>query len=434
VSPVADGYKPLKAFTGDLAPEVVEIEWLVRNFLARGAGTVMTAQPGVGKTVYAAALCACLWKGITFAGLETTGKRIKVLYVDVEKGWRWTAPYFRAAFRGLGVEGLPAEFHYWSPKTQECLYEDESGFVTLASIGPLIAEYCKAHGIDFVVIDSFGQSFAGDQNSNQDVSLEFRLGLNPITLTGASVLLIAHATKASMNGGPVTPSGAQQIRAWPVVSVSLEQEGDKQDGRVRWSVDKTNGAPFKAFITRLDFQTDFEGRLEKVTLEYEGEAGEKSQEVKSGGELSARRTILATLKSGEKKRGDFPKSGTFDRTLKDLLESGEIVRVSDRGPYSLPESEMEPEAELPPEDQALEFAPTLAPPKNPPLENAVQHTNPLHHTTRPLGDGAMVQDPDENLHQSLHQVAPTHTKDEEVRAVQPPVLAPTHTKLGKVRV
>ena len=369
--------RPLKAFTGNTAPDVQDIDWLLPRFLARGAGTILAGQPGVSKTVHAAILCAYLWQGYRFAGLEVRVQHARILYVDVEKGWNWTAPYFNAAFRGAGIEGLPPEFHYWSPKTEACRYDDESGFAALETMGEQIADYVRAHGIDLVVIDSLGQFITGDQNNAQDVSLGFRMGLNPITTAGAAVLVIDHTTKGSMQGGTFapTPAGSQQKRAWAVVSVILEREGEQGEGRVRWTVDKTNAEPFTPFVTKLDFQSDSNGRLETITLEHEGDAGDRGQSEKVGGELAARRTILEALATGEQKRGQFARGGTFDRSLKDLLEAGEITK-STRGVYSLPDSESSDG----PRDAHSEFAPP-------------------HHS---LGVGVVVQTPRVHLEDRHH--------------------------------
>jgi AAA domain len=417
MSPKAEGRKDtpkLKAFTGTNAPEVQHIDWLLPGLIARGAGTTINGQPGVSKTVHSAMICVALTLGRDFAGFAGNGKRSNVLIVDFEKGWNWTAAYFKSAYRGAGIEGLPENFHYFSPKTQACLQEGDNQFATLETMGLMIADYVKEHSIDLVIIDSLGQSFSGDQNSAQDVSLGFRMGLNPITTAGAAVLLIAHSTKRSMEGGTFapTPAGSQQIRAWPVVSVSLEQEGEKTDSRIRWSVDKTNSVPFKPFITRLDFKSDFEGRLETITLEHEGLAGERGGE-KVGGELTARKTILEALESGQKRRLELPGGGTIQRTLKQLVDSGEVIQPS-RGVYALPESDeksgIEDQAETP-TDEPLSFV----------------------HPTTPLGDGWMDK-ASEPFNQNSDHGLTTLTKSEEPRATQLPVIEPTLTTPKRGRV
>ncbi len=326
----------LKVFNGSNAPDVRPIPWIVLGFLARGAGTILFGQPGVSKTAHAAILCACLWAGLAFGSFTAGKSRLRILYVDLDGGWDWTAPLFRAAFRGVGLEGLPEDFYYYSPLTPECFDIDsetgevkEPGLISLEEHGLLITETVKAHRIDLVIVDSLGQFMSGDSNSSQDVSLALRLGLNPARAAGAAVLIIDHATKASRQAGQgiPTPAGSQQKRAWARCTVALEEEEYCGERATRWSVDKSNAQHFAPFLTKLHFQNSSDGQLETLTLELLGDAGERNKPTEIGGELGARRKILGRLEEGEARRKDFPKTGTFDRAIKDLLESGEIQKI-----------------------------------------------------------------------------------------------------------
>jgi AAA domain len=279
---------------------------------------------------------------------------VTIHYVDFDGGWDWNAPLFYAAFRALGIEGLPDDFAYFSPLTEACRDPENTGLITLENMGGEIAQAVLEHRAEIVVLDSLGQAMAGDPNSGQDVALALRLGLNPAREVGASVLVLDHATKAARiaGAGVPTPAGSQQKRAWARVTVALEAEGENGHG-VRWSIDKTNASPWKPFLTRLEF-VSVGDRLDTMTLEFEGEAGERSQPEKAGGEIVARKTILEALATGPKKRGELPNNGTVQRTLKQLLEAGEIVQLA-RGVYSLPEIALEPEPDDGPRDEALDF-------------------------------------------------------------------------------
>ncbi len=326
----------LNVFNGSNAPEIRQILWLILGFLARGAGTILFGQPGVSKTAHAAILCACLWAGLAFGSFPLSKPRLRILYVDLDGGWDWVAPLFRAAFRGIGLEGLPHEFFYYSPLTPECFEIDfdtgerkEPGLISLEEHGLLIAETVKTHQIDLVIVDSLGQFMSGDSNSSQDVSLALRLGLNPARAAGAAVLVIDHATKASRQAGQgiPTPAGSQQKRAWARCTVALEEEEYCGERATRWTVDKSNAQHFAPFLTKLHFQNSSDGQLETLKLEFFGDAGERNKPTEIGGELGARRKILECLAEGEARRKDFPKTGTFDRAIKDLIESGEIQKI-----------------------------------------------------------------------------------------------------------
>ena len=399
----------MRFFTGSNAPAIKPVPWLVPGFLAQGAGTILFGQPGVGKTTHGAALTASLVMGEDFGPFQVL-KSYRVLYLDFDGGWDWNANLFYAAFRALGLEGLPDAFAYYSPLTDVCRDPESTGLVALENIGARIAQAVLEHKADVIVLDSLGQSMVTDSNSGQDVSNALRLGLNPAREAGAAVLVLDHATKAARipGAGVPTPAGSQQKRAWARVTVALEAEGEQGQG-VRWSIDKTNAQPWKPFITRLEF-VSVGDRLDTMSLEFEGEAGERSQPEKIGGEISARKTILEALATGPKKRGELPNNGTIQRTLKQLLEFGEVFQPT-RGVYCLPE--ITPESE--PDDAPLVF----------------------NHQTKPLENGLVVKPLgpfNQNSNQALTTPEDVGLSDEKPRVAQLSTVAPTRTTPAKVRV
>jgi hypothetical protein len=325
--PSQEESKSLPFFTGSNAPEITPIEWIAKRLLAKGAGTILFGQPGVSKTAHLAILCASLCLGKPFADFAIE-KPYKVLYLDFDGGWNWTGSLFKAAFHGAGLEGLPANFLYRSPLTEQCQLPSGVGS-SLEKIGDLIANTAKEQKVDVVVVDSLGQGMGGDQNSNQEAALALRIGLNGARAEGASVLVLDHSTKASRIAGETvpTPSGAQQKRAWARVTVALEQEGEGEDRLSRWSVDKSNAEHFKPFLTRLLFQNDSSGQLDTLRLELIGEAG-----ARQGSQLDQLEIVLGQVRQklldqgGEVARKEFGYGGTVGRALKMLTESGEIEK------------------------------------------------------------------------------------------------------------
>jgi len=327
-------------FNGKTAPPVKPVDWLVEKFLARGAGTLLFGQPGVSKTAHTAHLTACLVAGRPFAHLKTHTRGLRVLYLDFDGSWEWNHELFEAAFRGVGIEGIPEALTYYSPNTEECSTPgEENSLKSLEAMGPDIARTVQELNIDLVICDSLGQMMVGDTNNGQDVALALRLGLNPARKAGAAVLVIDHATKAAAGGASVpTPMGSQQKRAWARVSVAIESED--QDGKpgTRWSVDKSNTAPFEPFLTRLKF-TNNGDRLEVLELDFIGEAGPRAaQRERNERAQEVQRDILHLLQHGPKVRAQLGgRGGTFDRALKALENAGQVVKL-DRGLYGLPES------------------------------------------------------------------------------------------------
>ncbi|WP_161882821.1 AAA family ATPase [Deinococcus alpinitundrae] len=326
---------PLPVLNGPTAPDTAPVEWLIRGLLARGAGTILFGQPGVSKSVHAAYILACLMSGVPFAGLKTTERPLRVLYVDFDSTWQWNREIFMAAFRGVGIEGLPAGFYYYSPNSEECCPDSEAdNLQTLEALGPAIAATVTEFDIDLVICDSLGQMMVGDTNSGQDVALALRLGLNPARKAGAAVLVIDHATKsaAASNGVP-TPMGSQQKRAWARVCVVIEKE-EGQENVVRWSIDKTNAKPFRPFLTRLTF-VGSDDRLDMLKVEHLGDAGpRKTAQERPNRHDEVSEEILGILQTGPQPRSRFSEAGTYERALKELEKAGRIVRPK-RGQYAL---------------------------------------------------------------------------------------------------
>lgn len=333
----------LRVFDGQNAPQVKAVEWLVAMFLARGAGTLVFGQPGDGKTIQVAYLVACLIAGKPFAHLKTVAHGLRVLYLDFDGSWEWNRELFEAAFRGVGIEGIPAAFLYFSPNTEDCQWPgDENRLTALETLGPDLALTVKENAVDLVVCDSLGQMMVGDTNSGQDVALALRLGLNPSRKAGAAVLVIDHATKSAAGGAGIpTPMGSQQKRAWARVSVALEAEAGHGQGVTRWTVDKSNTAKFEPFLTRVHFVGDGE-RLERVDLNFLGDAGPRPVDrERIDRNQETRESILELLQDGPLPRGKLGRaSGTLDRALKALEASGHVVKIG-RGVYALPGQNME---------------------------------------------------------------------------------------------
>jgi AAA domain len=305
-----------------------------------------------------------------------------VLYLDFDGGWNWTGELFNAAFRGAGLEGLPENFYYWSPLTDQCQLPDGASS-SLEAIGKLIANTVKEQKIDVVVADSLGQGMGGDPNSNQDAALALRTGLNGARAEGASVLVIDHATKAARIAGEMvpTPSGAQQKRAWARVTIALEQEGEGDNRQTRWSVDKSNAQHFAPFLTRLHFQNTVSGQLDTLRLELIGEAGvrnfTKTSPLEEAMEKIRSLLLHQDKNDGEVARKHFGYGGTVDRALKMLTDSGEIEKCG-YGSYRLNQNFTT--SPTPIRGEVVKFPDTTSPKTSPKLhhdKNGGEVTSPL---------------------------------------------------------
>ncbi|MBB6099411.1 hypothetical protein HNR42_002852 [Deinobacterium chartae] len=312
------------------------VDWLVPSLLARGAGTLMFGQPGVGKSLHALHLAACLCLGRAFLGFGSVDAPLRVLFLDFESGWQWNAEPIRAIFKGMGHPSIPEEFLYYSPFTEEChpLEEPAGTLVALEDLGPILEETVRSHRVDVVIADSLGQMMIGDTNSGQDVAIALRSALNPARAAEAAVLVLDHAAKAAIGGAGVpTPVGSQQKRAWARVTVAVESE--EMDGRrcTRWSIDKSNAAHFDPFLTHMQFVHGSDGQLAAVHVHSVGSAGPRSPR-KGAVRERVERTVLEHLANGPARRQELGRGSTFDQVMDELLKNGLIEQIG-RGQYRL---------------------------------------------------------------------------------------------------
>ncbi len=322
----------LPFFSGVNAPPIKAVEWLARGLLARGAITILAGQPGVSKSVHSFILAGCLCLGKDFAGMNIE-RPYKVLYLDIDGGWNWSAQTLIAAMRGVGLEKLPDNFLYWSPLDEVCQFEDEQN-THLEHLGGILEATVRNEKIDVVLIDSLNQFMEGDSNNNRDVVRALRGGLEGVRRAGAGVLILDHTNKASRAGGsefvPMA-SGGQQKRAIARLTVTLEEEGDN----VRWSIDKANTVKFPPFLTHLDFSLDTFGDPCVIKLEFKGEAGARTSPIVLPRD-EAIQNIMQILRETEDEvqRKAFGTGRTVDRALETLTESG-VVEKSAHGKYRL---------------------------------------------------------------------------------------------------
>jgi hypothetical protein len=329
--PKVEAPKLLRFFSGANAPPVKAVEWLVRGLLARKAITILAGQPGVSKSVHSFILAASLCLGKDFAGMNIARPH-KVLYLDIDGGWAWSAQTLIAAMRGVGLEGLPENFLYWSPLDEVCQFDDEQS-TYLEHLGNILEATVHRENVDVLIIDSLNQFMEGDSNNNRDVVRALRGGLEGVRRAGAAILILDHTNKAARAGSELVPmaSGGQQKRAIARVTVTLEEEGEN----VRWSIDKANTAKFPPFLTHLHFSLDSYSDPHCISLELRGEAGARTLPTTLPRD-DAMQNILRILRDsdGEVQRKEFGSSGTVNRALEILTESG-LIEKSSYGKYRL---------------------------------------------------------------------------------------------------
>lgn len=195
-----------------LESENEEVEWLVEDFINKDGIVALCADAGIGKTMLALELCACIVSGKKFLGKYNV-KQGTVLYINQEMpfysvksrlekfGLSKNAPFYTFKIRGFTIEEYECEL-----------------FELIKEINPAL-----------IVFDSLSGIHSKNENSSQEMALvmDFFIRLSDL---GIAVLLPHHITKGEGNY-----RGSSAIKAKVDLMLMLEKVKDTEaDYRIKY--------------------------------------------------------------------------------------------------------------------------------------------------------------------------------------------------------
>jgi hypothetical protein len=203
----------------DLATRATQsTQMTIAPFLPAGGKGILAGTGGVGKTMLGLNIAIDVAQELPVFGRFQPAKG-SVLYVDAESTEALTYQRMRKICSGKHVPSGGVNFIF--PKTKLDLGTERGRDVLSKKI-----EECQA---SLVLLDSF-LCFASLRNENDNVEVRNHLeSLNPIAnRTGASILILDHAAKASAErakaGISVTARGAGSKRDWCDVMITFEEK------------------------------------------------------------------------------------------------------------------------------------------------------------------------------------------------------------------
>lgn len=168
-----------------------EIPFWVSNILPKG-GTLLTGgQAGIGKSFVAMEYMRAMATGTClygYPGIEVCSP-CRVLYVEQELGEYGIQSRAKRVFMGENLSDLEERCFYVT-KDHRVKLDTQAGLERLSSLA-------KEYSPDVMILDPVGYMMAGDENSNQSVSLlfqhleEVRQGTNP----AMGIILVHHFGK-----------------------------------------------------------------------------------------------------------------------------------------------------------------------------------------------------------------------------------------------
>ena len=346
-------------------------EWLIKDRLIAGRGAVVSGIGGSGKTTFQIQIAV----GVAIGRLpwedwevEKTGKSILVLTEDTEDEFHYKIHYI-CEMLNLSLEEKKTVYesiiaYPVAGKNSILLQKNRNGTVEVSDLyRGLVAKIQEVRGVVFVGLDPALSLSGGDE---LDQSHQRRLGKMADdlgVLTGATVMLVAHAAKTLKNeiGSHNARGGGaliDAIRTEMVVRTMTPDEANKArielNDRHKFAqvvCTKGNFLPHSSFrptwLERLDH-----GVLVSADIEIKDSNGQPDQTAmkilgvlkdlsKNGTAVKKRdwlqQVIERKIIKGKKQHAQTKE---MDRTIKSLFKAGYIRKCETKGYY-----EPEPEEE-----------------------------------------------------------------------------------------
>lgn len=212
----APGPYKIEAVNAAEIPAPKPSEYLVKGIIEPRQTSIWFGPPGNGKTFLLLHLGYAIARGESVFSRRV--RQADVLYMALE-GRGGIDKRIHAMSKSMGVAP-----RFWrSAHPLELLQTDRSGArINVEHVEALIA-FIREKAVKMVVIDTLNLTLGGaDENSNSDMGTLIRAAGEIAEATGAHIALVAHSSKAGIDGGP-RGGGAQKGNADLVVSVSGEE-------------------------------------------------------------------------------------------------------------------------------------------------------------------------------------------------------------------
>jgi hypothetical protein len=327
--------QPIRILTTRELLELPASTWLVRGVIRRGELVMMFGQPGCGKTLTAIDMALSIAHGRDWCGAVVV--RGVVLYIAAE-----------------GVTGLGIRVRAWAGGT--ITNPDAEPWMNFNVIGEAVQFLDEQYETFLKVLASLAVqpiliifdtlarcSVGADENSSKDMGRVIQAADRLRKQTGATVVVIHHATKAKDK-----EKGAAAVRgssAWHgAVDTLLEVTGDAAN-KVSIACEKQKEAErFSPIVFELEVvKVNLGGVSEPVSgcrlkLSSGGVSPSRPRDRETPASLAILKTLEESFRSKSvtattlRETARVPKS-TFYKTLQRLVERGEVEELKVRGHF-----------------------------------------------------------------------------------------------------
>ena len=174
--------------------------WIVDHWIPHGQVTLLTADGGTGKSLVAQQLATAVGTGTSWLGLPTTKLRVGVVSCEDDGDELHRRQVDVNQAMGVEMEDLE-DVLYW-PRTADdsiLAHYDASNEAETTDFYGLLTSWCKAKGVQLLIIDTAADVFGGNENIRGQVNhfLKAVLGRIAREIDGG-VVLLAHPSNAGL--------------------------------------------------------------------------------------------------------------------------------------------------------------------------------------------------------------------------------------------
>jgi len=218
-------------------------EWLIAPLLESHEHTVVFAEGGSGKSIFALAIGVSAATKIPMIAGLFPATQASVLYLDWETRWQTHRTRLSRLAAGRAM-AMPMNLYY----------QRMAG--NLIDVIETVKLFVRSKGIGLVVIDSIGMACGGNLNDDF-TAINYNNAVRSLEIVGATVLSLAHVPKDKLN--QLNPIGSIYFTNAPRAvwkMVGSRQPGETTTDMVLSNTKANNAAMSKEIGIRLEWTAD----------------------------------------------------------------------------------------------------------------------------------------------------------------------------------
>lgn len=229
-------------------------DWLVPGLIERGTRGLVVAPPKTGKSLMFLELVICLAGRQSFLGATPYHRPVKCAVISREDGPRMVARRLKQLAAGHGIDERELDRNLLVNTVEQ----SERFKIDREEDIAEMADWLRATGVEFCVIDVLNRLHDQQENSSDDMTRVMQRFDELAARSGAQVCVIHHTNKA---GGV---KGSTSIEGWADYIVRLEQSSDDEAIKTLHLKTKSSGSAAPRSIRYFQSDDQAVSRIELI--------------------------------------------------------------------------------------------------------------------------------------------------------------------------